>query len=96
MDFGFDRLAYALGWTMSAEVWNDEEHGVSYEDLSAACAEYMSVITMLCTLLRAYRATQDENLIHIMDHLLYDYDVNDPDYFDDESETDGDDDGNRH
>jgi len=81
---------------MTAELWNEEEHGVSYEDLSAACAEYMSLITMLCTLLRAYRATQDENLIHIMDHLLYDYDVNDPDYFDDEPQADGDDDGNRH
>lgn len=82
---------------MTAELWNDEEHGVSYEDLSAACAEYISLITMMCTLMRAYRNTRDENLMEVMDHLLADYDVNDPDYYDD-AEIDGDDgdDGQRH
>ncbi len=83
---------------MSAELWDDEEHGVSYEDLSAACAEYISVITMMCTLLRAWRATRDENLMEVMDHVLADYDVNDPDYYDDggPTEEEGGDDEQRH
>lgn len=82
---------------MSAELWDDEEHGVSYEDLSAACAEYISVITMMCTLLRAWRATRDENLMEVMDHVLADYDVNDPDYYDDGGPTEeGGDDEQRH
>ena len=81
---------------MSAELWNEEEHGVSYEDLSAACAEYISLITMMCTLMRAYRNTKDDNLMEVMDHLLSDYDVNDPDYYDDVEVEDGGDDGQRH
>ena len=81
---------------MSAEAWSDEEHGVSYEDLSAACAEYISVITMMCTLMRAWRATQDENLMEVMDHVLADYDVNDPEYYDDVSIEPEGDDGQRH
>jgi len=81
---------------VSAELWDDEEHGVSYEDLSAACAEYISLITMMCTLMRAYRNTKDENLMEVMDHLLADYDVNDPDYYDDVEIDKGGDDGQRH
>lgn len=81
---------------MSAELWNEEEHGVSYEDLSAACAEYISLITMMCTLMRAWRTTKDDNLMEVMDHLLADYDVNDPDYYDDVEVEEGGDDGQRH
>lgn len=81
---------------MSAEAWNEEEHGVSYEDLSAACAEYMSLITMMCTMMRAWRATRDENLMEIMDHLLADYDVNDPDYYDDGGQQEEEEDDKRH
>jgi len=82
---------------MSAELWDEEEHGVSYEDLSAACAEYISVITMMCTLLRAWRATKDENLMEVMNHVIADYDVNDPDYYDDAGpEEEGGDDEQRH
>lgn len=89
-------LGYPRVGIVSAELWDEEEHGVSYEDLSAACAEYISLITMMCTLLRAYRNTRDENLIEIMDHLVEDYDVNDPDYYDDVEIDEGGDDGQRH
>jgi len=81
---------------VSAELWNEDEHGgVSYEDLSSACAEYISVITMMCTLLRAYRQTADTNIMHVMDHLVADYDVNDPDYYDEAPPEEGED-GQRH
>ena len=81
---------------MSAEMWDEEQHGISYEDLSAACAEYISVITMMCTLLRAWRSNKDENLMEVMNHLLEDYDVNDPDYYDDEGVPEEEDDDQRH
>ena len=81
---------------MSAEMWDEEQHGISYEDLSAACAEYISVITMMCTLLRAWRSNKDENLMEVMNHLLEDYDVNDPDYYDDEGVPEEEDDEQRH
>lgn len=89
-------LDYTWVGMMSAELWNEDEHGVSYEDLSAACAEYISLITMMCTLMRAYRNTKDDNLMEVMDHLLADYDVNDPDYYDDVEVEEGGDDGQRH
>ena len=81
---------------MSAEMWDEEQHGISYEDLSSACAEYISVITMMCTLLRAWRSNKDENLMEVMNHLLEDYDVNDPDYYDDEGVPEEEDDDQRH
>ena len=81
---------------MSAEMWDEEQHGISYEDVSSACAEYISVITMMCTLLRAWRSNRDDNLMEVMNHLLEDYDVNDPDYYDDEGVPEEEDNDQRH
>jgi hypothetical protein len=79
--------------TMSATLWNDEEHGVSYEDLAIACEEYVELISMAVTLVKNWKATGDNNLIEVLDYLFQDYDLENYDFEDLESE---DDDGTRH
>jgi len=79
--------------SMSAVPWNDEEHGVSYEDLAAACEEYAELITRAVTLVKNWKETGDNNLIEVLDYLLQDYDLDNYDFEDIESE---DDDGTRH
>jgi hypothetical protein len=78
---------------MSAVPWNDEEHGVSYEDLATACEEYAELITRAVTLVKNWKATGDNNLIEVLDYLLQDYDLDSYDFEDIELE---DDDGTRH
>ncbi len=80
---------------MSAEQWDEEIHGISYEDLQEACMEYIGVIAMVNTLLKAWHETGDNNLIEILTFILHDYNPENYEFAHDEDPLE-DDDGNRH
>lgn len=59
---------------MSAEVWDDEEHGeITLEDAMEACTEYIAIIGRISTLLSNWRETGDDNLIEVASFILEDY-----------------------